>query len=108
MATVATGVTGVTGLILLVHAVVVVALALTTSTTTFLALKQPVSLPIVVGGLAALVWWIRRQYQSRPMQPARHQAAGPAGPARADGATRTHAVKEEASPCPPSQSPEQT
>jgi drug/metabolite transporter (DMT)-like permease len=56
--------TGVIGLILLVHAVIVVALALTTSTTTFLALKEPVSLPIVVGGLAALVWWIRRQYQS--------------------------------------------
>lgn len=86
--------TGVIGLILLVHAVVVVALALTTSTTTFLALKQPVSLPIVGGGLAVLVWWIRRQYQSWRMQPAHHQAAGPAGPARADGATRTRAVKE--------------
>ncbi len=72
--------TGVIGLILLVHAVVVVALALTTSTTTFLALKQPVSLPIVGGGLAALVWWIRRQYQSQRIQPARHQAPEPAGP----------------------------
>ncbi|MFY9933453.1 MAG: hypothetical protein WAK82_36145, partial [Streptosporangiaceae bacterium] len=74
--------TGVIGLILLVHAVVVVALALTTSTTTFLALKEPVSLPIVGGGLAALVWWIRRQYRSPRMQPAHHQAAGPARPAR--------------------------
>jgi hypothetical protein len=97
-----------TGLILLVHAVVVVALALTTSTTTFLALKQPVSLPIVGGGLAALVWWIRRQYQSRRIQPAHHQAPEPAGPVRADGTTHTRPSRKEASLCPPSQSPEQT
>ena len=100
--------TGVIGLILLVHAVVVVALALTTSTTTFLALKQPVSLPIVGGGLAALVWWIRRQYQSRRIQPAHHQAPEPAGPVRADGTTHTRPSRKEASLCPPSQSPEQT
>jgi hypothetical protein len=79
---IATMATGVIGLILLVHAAVVIALALTTSTTTFLALKQPVSLPIVGGGLAALVWWIRRQYRSRRIQPAHHQAPEPAGPAR--------------------------
>jgi ABC-type nickel/cobalt efflux system permease component RcnA len=77
--------TGVIGLILLVHAVVVIALALTTSTTTFLALKQPVSLPIVGGGLAALVWWIRRQYQSRRIRPAHHQAPESAGPASDPG-----------------------
>jgi hypothetical protein len=77
--------TGVIGLILLVHAVIVVALALTTSTTAFLALKEPVSLPIVVGGLAALVWWIRRQYQGRRTQPAHDQAPGPAGPASDPG-----------------------
>ena len=41
------------------------ALAITTSTTTFLALKPIVSLTIVGGGLAALVLWIRHQYASR-------------------------------------------
>ena len=60
---VSTVTTGVIGVILLVHALVIVALALTTSTTIFLALKLPLSLAIVGGGLAALVWWIRHQYR---------------------------------------------
>jgi hypothetical protein len=51
--------TGAIGVILLVHALVMVALALTTSTTIFLAVKLPLSLAIVGGGLAALMWWIR-------------------------------------------------
>lgn len=62
---VATVTTGAIGAVLLVHALVMVALALTTSTTTFLAVKTPLSLAIVGGGLAALVWWIRRQYATR-------------------------------------------
>jgi hypothetical protein len=54
--------TGVIGAILLVHAVLLVILALTTSTTTFLSLSRPISLVVVGGGLVGLVWWIRRQY----------------------------------------------
>ncbi len=79
---VSTVTTGVIGVILLVHALVMVALALTTSTTTFLALSRPLSLAIVGGGLAALVWWIRHQYPRRWNLPPHHQAAGSAGPAR--------------------------
>jgi hypothetical protein len=73
--------TGVIGVILLVHALVIVGLALTTSTTTFLALKGLLSLAIVGGGVAALVLWIRHQYTSQANRPLRHEAAGPAGPA---------------------------
>lgn len=57
--------TWVIGVILLVHAAVIVALALTTSTTTFLALSRPLSLAIVGGGVAALVWWIRHKYSRK-------------------------------------------
>jgi len=57
------------GVILLVHALVRVALALATSTTTFLALSRPLSLAIVGGGLAALVWWIRDQHVRRSNRP---------------------------------------
>jgi len=57
--------TAVIGLILLVHALAIVALAFTASTSTFLVVKRPISLAIVGGGLAGLVWWIRRQYTSR-------------------------------------------
>jgi hypothetical protein len=53
--------TVVIGAILVVHAVLLIALALTTSTTTFLALSRPISWVVVGGGLAGLVWWIRRQ-----------------------------------------------
>ena len=77
--------TAVIGVVVLVHALVMVALALTASTTTFLALKAPLSLAIVGGGLAALVFWIRRQYPGRGNRSPRHQAAGPAGPARQHG-----------------------
>ena len=53
--------TVVIGVILVVHAVLLIALALTTSTTTFLAVSRPISWIVVGGGLASLVWWIRRQ-----------------------------------------------
>ncbi len=53
--------TWVIGAILLVHALVMVGLALTTSTTTFVAVSRPISLAIVGGGVAAVVYWIRRQ-----------------------------------------------
>lgn len=98
------------GTILLVHALAIVALALTTSTTTFLALKGLLSLAIVGGGVAALVLWIRHQYTSRPNRPPRHETAGPARPAwqhgtsSSAGMTRT-SIKKEGSSCPPSQSP---
>ncbi len=61
--------TGVIGVILLVHALVIVALALTTSTTTFLALKGVLSLAIVGGGVAALVLWIRHELVSQQLTP---------------------------------------
>jgi hypothetical protein len=77
--------TGVIGAILLMHALAMVALALTTSTTTFLALSRPLSLAIVGGGLAALVWWIRHQHPSRPNRAPRHEAARPAGSAQQHG-----------------------
>jgi hypothetical protein len=57
------------GVILLVHALIMVALALTTSTATFLAVSRPLSLAIVGGGLAALVWWIRNQHVGRSNLP---------------------------------------
>jgi hypothetical protein len=77
--------TGVIGVLLLVHALAMVTLALTTSTTTFLALSRPLSLAIVGGGLAALVWWIRHQHPGRRYRPSHHEAAGPAEPARQHG-----------------------
>lgn len=82
---ISTVVTGAIGVILLVHALVIVALALTASTTTFLALKAPLSLAIVGGGVTALVFWIRRQYTGRRNRPPRRQTAGAAGPARQHG-----------------------
>jgi hypothetical protein len=80
-----TVVTGVIGVILLVHALVIVVLALTASTTTFLALKAPLSLAIVGGGVAALVFWIRRQYTGRRNRSPGHEGAAPEGPARQHG-----------------------
>ena len=77
--------TAVIGVILLVHALVIVALALTASTTTFLALKTPLSLAIIGGGLAALVFWIRRQHPGLRNRPPHDQTARPAGPARQHG-----------------------
>jgi hypothetical protein len=56
--------TAAVGAILLVHAIVIVALALTTSTTTYLAISRPIGLVILGGGLAVLVWWIAR-YRAR-------------------------------------------
>jgi len=63
--TVATGVIGAT---LLVHALAITALALTTSTSIFLAVKLPISLAIIGGGLVPLVWWIRHQFKHPPHQ----------------------------------------
>jgi hypothetical protein len=64
--------TAVIGLLLVVHAVVLVVLAVSTSTSTFLAVSRPVSWLITGGGLAGLVVWIRRERGPGP--------AGPAGP----------------------------
>lgn len=58
---IATVSTGVIGVILVIHALVLIVLALTASTATYLALSRPISWAIVGGGLAGLVWWIRRQ-----------------------------------------------
>lgn len=68
IAAVATAVIGTT---LVVHAVAMIVLALTTNTATFLAVSRPVSWTIVGGGLATLAWWIRHQ---RPGQ--HNQSAG--------------------------------
>ncbi len=80
-----TVVTWAIGVILLVHALVIVALALTASTTTFLILKTPFSLAIVGGGVTALVFWIRRQFTGPRNRFPRPEAAEPAGPARQHG-----------------------
>jgi hypothetical protein len=61
--------TVVIGALLVVHAVVLVVLAVSTSTSTFLAVSRPVSWLIIGGGLAGLVVWIRCQ-----------RGGGPAGP----------------------------
>jgi hypothetical protein len=52
---IATVTTAVVGTLLVVHAVVMVALALHTSTEAFLAFQRPVSLVMAIGGLAPLV-----------------------------------------------------
>lgn len=57
--------TVVVGAILAVHALAMLALALNTDTTTFLAVSRPVSWVISLGGLAPLLWWIRRQTTHR-------------------------------------------
>ena len=54
------------GVILVIHALVLIILALTASTATYLALSRPISWAIVGGGLAGLVWWIRRQHREGP------------------------------------------
>lgn len=58
---IATVSTVVIGAALVVHAVVLVVLAVSTSTTTFLAVSKPVSWLIIGGSLAGLVVWIHRQ-----------------------------------------------
>lgn len=67
--------TVVIGVILVIHALVLIILALTASTGTYLALSRPVSWAIVGGGLAGLVWWIRRQRRGGP-----DQGSGPGQP----------------------------
>lgn len=59
---IATVSTVVIGVLLVVHALVLVVLAVSTSTTTFLTVSRPVSWVIIGGGLAGLVCWIRRQH----------------------------------------------
>jgi hypothetical protein len=61
-----TVVTCVIGVILLVHALVMVVLAETTSTATFLAVSKPITWGLVGGGLALLVWWIRSRPPHEP------------------------------------------
>jgi hypothetical protein len=93
--------TGVIGVILVVHAIVMVALALTTGTTIFLALSRPISLAMVGGGLTALVWWIRHQHSKPSGRPPATRLAG-------EGTVRASAKEKEGSPCPPSASREPT
>jgi hypothetical protein len=52
--------TGLLGVTLLVHAIVITVLALTLPTSTFLALSRPIGLPILVIGIGALFWYVRR------------------------------------------------
>lgn len=93
---ISTVITGAIGVILLVHALAIVTLALTTSTTTFLAVKGLLSLAIVGGGVAVLVLWIRHQYASQAnrlpgtrLPGLQHPAASIMPPAGANGMTRT-------------------
>jgi hypothetical protein len=58
--------TVVVGATLIVHAVVLVLLALNTSTATFLAVHEPIGLATLAVGLVPLVWWIRHQARGRP------------------------------------------
>lgn len=59
----------VVGAILLVHALAMVVLALTTSTTTFLVISRPITWVIIIGGLIPLLWWIRHQVTDPTPQP---------------------------------------
>lgn len=61
--------TVVIGALLAVHAVVLVVLAVSTSTSTFLAVSRPVSWLIIGSGLAGLVVWIRRERGAGPASP---------------------------------------
>jgi hypothetical protein len=62
---IATVSTAVVGVLLLVHAAVMVILAIDTSTATFLALQRPISVAMHVCALAPLVWWVRHRQRSR-------------------------------------------
>jgi drug/metabolite transporter (DMT)-like permease len=75
---IATVTTTVVGALLVVHAAVMVVLALHTSTAAFLALQRPVSLVMAIGGLAPLVWWIR--HQARSHEPLDDEVADPQRP----------------------------
>jgi hypothetical protein len=75
-------VTAAVGLILLVHAAVLVVLALTTSTTTFLAVSKPITWAIVGGGVGGLVLWLRHQVYGTWHGPRVPMTAGPGGAAR--------------------------
>ncbi len=54
------------GAILVVHAAVLIIIALTTSTGTYLAVSKPISWGIIGAGLIPLVWWIRHQHRGAP------------------------------------------
>jgi high-affinity Fe2+/Pb2+ permease len=60
-------ITAVLGATLVVHALVLLALALTLPTSTYLALARPVGLTVVAAGLGGMFWYRRRLRQpSRP------------------------------------------
>lgn len=75
--------TGVIGVILLVHALIMVVLALTTSTTTYLTVSRPITWMIVGGGLAGLVWWIRHNTPADETDQPTKETAAPRSPTRA-------------------------
>jgi hypothetical protein len=79
---IATVTTVIIGVVLLIHALIMVVLAFTTSTATFLAVSRPISWVTVGGGLAFLVWWIRRQRPGRPNPPAQREPPAAAAPGR--------------------------
>jgi FtsH-binding integral membrane protein len=56
--------TALLGTMLLLHALVLLALALTESTSTFLSVSRPVGWAITGAGVAALLWY-RRRLRSR-------------------------------------------
>ena len=84
----AMGITGIAGVTLLVHAAVLIGLAATVSTSEFLALQQPVGLPILALGIGALM--LRKQLTQRrhPGPGAGGELGGRAAPARESEAPR--------------------
>lgn len=62
----ASGITAIAGVTLTVYAAVLIGLAVTVSSSTYLALYQPIGLPILGAGLAALPWRKRRNRSAAP------------------------------------------
>ncbi len=73
----AMGITGIAGVTLLVHAAVLIGLAATVSTSEFLALQQPVGLPILALGIGALM--LRKQLAQRSQTTQRRHPGPGAG-----------------------------
>ncbi len=66
----AKAITAIIGVTLTVHAAVLIVLAATVSSGTYLALHQLVGLPILAAGVAALLWRKRHRRSATPASPA--------------------------------------
>jgi hypothetical protein len=67
----ASGITAIAGVTLTVYAAVLIGLAATVSSSTYLALYQPIGLPVRGAGVAALPWRKRRSRSGRPRRSGR-------------------------------------